>query len=559
MRWISARWVDLVWLFVIGFASSVWCLSAATKLGAVFDEPFYIKAGLKSWQTRSNKPLMRSGVMTLPTDVQTLPIYLWETFLGQDFDHVEELHTVLPLARGMNLVFWWLLLVYAMRLGRTFGGAWGGRLALVLVACDPNLLGHATLATTDIASVACFLVLVYHFWHGLGCDWKRRVLVPGLCYGLAVQAKASGMVYGMEAMVVLGLWHLARAGTLIPPLGLGLRGKIAHLWHATYGLRKDLTISAIIGFVCVFVYTGSDWQAEPGFVKWAEELPEGPLRSVMDPLSRNLQIFTNAGEGLVFQIKHNVNGHGTYLLGEWYESATWQYFPVAVTMKVPLPIFALLAAVILIHRRNLFTPPAAIALLLFALSPTCRVQIGVRFMFPAMVLGYIALAAAIARGWASPDSRFVPRWFVAGVLAALAATSVWVWPHGISYFNQFWGGPSAGPRLLHDSNCDWGQGLPELREWMAAHKQKTIAVWYYGNDPAVNAPPFYRSHLSLLAHNGDPFLIRWVCGCEKLVAVSIGCLYGHDEMTLSHRQALDWARSQTPVGRTTFFVIYRVP
>jgi hypothetical protein len=559
MRWVSARRVDFLWLFAFAAASSAWCLTASTQLGATFDEPFYIKAGLATWRTGSNKPLMRSGVMTLPTDVQTLPIYLWEQFREQPFDPVEDLHTVLPLARGMNLAFWCLLLVYAMRLGRTFGGAWGGRLAVALCACDPNLLGHATLATTDIASTACLLVLVYHFWHGLGRAWKRRVLVPGLCYGLAIQAKASGMVFGMEAMLVLGVWRLARAGELSAPAGSGLRATLAHVWHAGYRLRKDLAWIALVGFAWVFVYTGSDWKPEPGFVRWAEGLPEGNLKSVMVPLSHNLTIFTNAGEGVLFQIKHNIGGHGTFLLGEWHDRATWQYFPVALSMKVPLSVFALLAAVLFIHRRHLLTPVAAIALLLFALSPTCRVQIGVRFMFPAITLAYVALAAAVARGWASPGSRFVPRWFVAALLAVMATTSVWVWPHGMSYFNRAWGGPPARPELLHDSNCDWGQGLPELRAWLDAHGEPGIAVWYYGNDPAVNRAPLRRAYLSHVPHGGDPARIRWLCGGERLLAVSVGCLHGHDDATAEHRAALAWVRTQTPVARTTFFVIYRVP
>src|SRR5205085_1266502 len=184
MRWLGGRWVDLVWLLVFGVASSAWCLTAAARLGATFDEPFYVKAGLVSWRTGSNKLLMRAGTMTLPVDVQTLPIYLWEQVRGQEFDPETELHTVLPLARATNLVFWWLLLAYAMRLGRTFGGAWGGRLAVALVACDPNLLGHAALATTDIALVACMMVLVYHFCHYYRPEagWKRRVLVRGLLY-----------------------------------------------------------------------------------------------------------------------------------------------------------------------------------------------------------------------------------------------------------------------------------------------------------------------------------------------------------------------------------------
>ena len=559
MRWVSARWVDLVWLLAFGIASSAWCLSASTQLGAVFDEPFYIQAGLESWRMGSNHPLLRSGVMTLPTDVQTFPIYVWERIRGQQFDAREELHTVLPWARAMSLGFWWLLLVFVMRLGRTFGGAWGGRLAVCLTACDPNLLGHASLATTDIASVACLLVLVYHFWHGLGCGWQRRVLVPGLCYGLAIEAKASGMVFGIEAMVVLGLWQLAHAGELGARAGSGLRGKFVHLWRATHRLRKDLVWIGLIGFACAFLYSGSDWQQSAGLVFWADELPDGNLKSVMAPLCHNLRIFPNAAEGLAYQVQHNIRGHGTFLIGEWYPKATEQYFPLALSMKVPVPVFALLIALLFACWRTILSPPAAIALLLFALSPTCRVQIGIRFMFPAMVLTYIAIGAAIARGWASPESRQVPRWLVAGLLVVLAATALWVWPHGISYFNQLWGGPAAGPRLLHDSNCDWGQGLPELKTWVDAHDQKSIAVWYAGNDPAVYAPPFRRVEVSYLPHGGTPEGIRWACAGEKLVAVSVGALHGHDDLCEAHRLALRWVRTEQPVDRTTFFEIYRVP
>lgn len=558
MRWVYGRNIDLVWLLTFGIASSAWCLTAAPRLGATFDEPFYVKAGLTSWRTGSNKLLMRAGTMTLPVDVQTLPVHLWERLRGYEFDPEADLHTVLPLARATNLVFWWLLLIYAMRLGRTFGGVWGGRLAVALPASDPNLLAHATLATTDIAIVACVLMLVYHFWHGQGRGGIRRVLVPGLCYGLAIQAKASGLIFGMEAMVVLGLWHLGQTGVLTPPANSRLSAKIAHLWHATYPLRKDLAGIAFIGLVFVFTYTGCDWGTEPTFVKWAEQLADGNLKRVMLPVSQNLTIFTNAGEGLLYQIKHNVRGHGTYFLGEWYPRATKPYFPVALTMKVPLAAFALLGAVLLIHPRNLVTPVGVIALLLLALSPNYRVQIGVRFLFTMVVLGYISLAVAVARGWSSPGNRFVPRWFVAGILMAMAATAVWVWPHGLSYFNQLWGGPTAGPQLLHDSNTDWGQGLPELRDWSAERGHVPVAVWYYGMDPAVYRAPLRRAFLSHLPHDGTTRDIRRLCGDAQYLAVSVGCLHGNDNVTVPHRLAVDWVRTQTPIDRTTFFVIYRL-
>jgi hypothetical protein len=533
-------------------------VTAASRIGATFDEPFYIKAGLISWRTGSNKLLMRAGTMTLPVDVQTLPIYLWEHYRGTLFDPEKDLHTVLPVARATNLVFWWLLLGYSLRLGHAFGGVWAGRLAVAFCASDPNLLAHATLATTDIAIVACVLVLVYHFWHGQNRGWIRRVLIPGCCYGLAIQAKASGLVFGMQAMLVLGLWHLGRSGTPRSPLPSSLCARIRTIWHATYPLRRDLVWITTIGLIVVFTYTGCDWSTEPTFIKWADQLPEGHLKEIMLPLSQSLSIFTNAGEGLLYQIKHNVRGHGTYFLGEWYPRATRPYFPVALTMKLPLAVLALVGATLLVHPRQLVNPIGAIALLLLVLSPTYRVQIGIRFMFTMIVLGYIALAIAIARGWSTSSTRALPRWFVAGILMSMVTTSLWVWPHGLAYFNQLWGGPSAGPELLHDSNTDWGQGLPELREWSAQRNHVPIAVWYYGTDPAVYRPPLQRAFLSHLPHNGTPNEIQQLCGKAQYLAVSIGCLHGNDRVTESHRLALDWVRTQIPIARTRFFWIYQL-
>src|SRR3954467_4173910 len=193
----SRRWVDAVWLLAFALASSAWCLTAAPRLSATFDETLYLNAGLTSWRTGSNKLLMSAGTMTLPVDVQTLPLYLWERQRGTPWDVTADMDTILPVARAATLPFWWLLLVYTMRLGRTFGGAWGGRLAVALIALEPNFLAHATLATTDIAVLACMMGLLYHAHHGTGRGWGRRILIPAAWFALATLAKASGMVFGI--------------------------------------------------------------------------------------------------------------------------------------------------------------------------------------------------------------------------------------------------------------------------------------------------------------------------------------------------------------------------
>jgi hypothetical protein len=552
----SRRWVDAVWLLAFGLASSAWCLAAAPRLSATFDEPLYVHYGLNAWRTGSNKLLMTVGTMTLPVDVQTLPLHLWEHHRGNQFNHIEELDTILPVARAMNLVFWWLLLFYLMRLGRTFGGAWGGRLAVALVALDPNFLAHATLATTDIASVATMMGLIYHTYHGLSRGWVRRVLVPAVWFAVATAAKASGMVFGIQVIFLLGMYHLYRTGALAGPPGSSLWGKVVHIWHAGYRWRIDFWLTMTIGFALVFAYTGSDWGTERTFVEWAEQLPEGTLKSVMHPLSRNLQIFPNAGEAILQQVKHNIRGHGTYLLGEWYPRATWKYFPIALTMKVPEPVIALLLAALMLHPRRLWGPLGLIAVVLLAFSVNCRVQIGIRFMFTLWAVTAVVLSAGIANAWRDGSKRAVPRGFVAFMLVALGVTSAWVWPNGLSYINQVWGGPREGYKLLHDSNTDWGQGLPELKAWHRANGEPPLALWYFGSDWNSARPPFRPVPLhALKVETGDD--VKKHVG-KGLLAVSASLLYGDPGMSPSWRAAGAWLRTQKPVGRTTTFFIFEL-
>jgi hypothetical protein len=370
------------------------------------------------------------------------------------------------------------------------------------------------------------------------------------------------MVFGVQAMLVIGLYHLARTGALTTPPGTSYRGKLARLWHATYPLRKDLVWTVLIGFAFVFAYVGSDWGTEPTFVEWAEKLPDGPLKEALVPVSHDLTIFPNAGEALIQQIKHNMRGHGTYLLGEWHQRAYWAYFPIALTMKTPLPALVLLLAVLVLRPRDLNTPLGWVALVLLAFSLNCRVQIGIRFMFTLMAVAYVAMAVAVARGWqerreGTAGWRVIPGWLVTALLATTAATAIWVWPNGLNYFNQLWGGPTTGYRYLHDSNSDWGQGLPELKAWYEAHGDgRPLAVWYFGTDPAALKPPF---HWVSLAHqpiaSGDD--VKAVAG-RGYLAVSVGMLHGNADATPACRVAVDWLRTQQPVARTTTFLIYDV-
>jgi hypothetical protein len=549
-----SHWFDAAWAVLVGLAASAWCATAWTAVGPTFDEPAHLNAGLVAWRTGSNKQLMTWGAMPLPIDVQTLPVYMLERWQGYPYKPYLQLDVLLPFARAASLPFFWVLLVYGLRWGRLLGGPWAGRLACALMAADPNLLGHAALATTDICLTASVLVATYHFYVGRDRGWKRRVLLPGLLYGVALTAKASALPYVPLLCGVLGLGRLWQAGQFTGAFTGGLWGRIQAVRYATVRLRWDICYMMGIGLVWAFAYTGCDWGVEPTFVEWAEKLPAGALKDWMLPVSEQLTIFPNAGEGLIQQVKHNFRGHGgALLLGTYHPKPIWYYFPVALTVKLPDATLALLAAVLLLRPRGLLTPAGLVALFLLAFSANTRVQIGVRIVFPLVCFLYVALAAAVCR----PGSNLLLRGLACLAVAANAAAAAAVWPDGVRYTNQLRGGTAAGDRQLADSNYDWGQGVPELHEWWRTHGNPPTRVWYYGGDTASMLPPFGALNVSTLADRSPAAVTEKVGGC--LFAVNVAILRACPDRRPDTLAVIDWLNGLDPVGRTGLFAVYKLP
>lgn len=555
MRWQSR--VDWLWFFGWGLISSAWCLGAAAQLGATFDEPIYVSRGLSGWRNQSHKGLLVLGTMPLPIDVQTLPLYLWETCSGVPLDPVGDLPQLLFYARAMTMVFWWLLLLYARLAGRQLAGPWGGRLAVALLACEPNLLAHAALATTDIAITACMLALLYHFRQGREAGWLWRVAVPGVWLALALLAKASALVYGPICMVVVEIERLARAGAFACPAGTHWMARLQHVWQVGRAGRGDLTKIGLIGVALTFLYCGCDWQTQPSFVQWAKDLPDGTAATCARWFATHLCIFSNAGEGIVRQIKHNLHGHGTYILGHVHDRALWYYFPVLLTIKLTVPLLLAPLAIGSARARALANWACVAAATLLVFSLNFRVQIGIRLVLPLVALAIVGLSAACVQACRGPIRSWQRRLLLGGAMAALAlnaTVAARVWPHGLGYVNEFWGGQEEGYRLVSDSNYDWGQGLPELCAWQQAHGEAELDLWYFGSDPLVNRMQIHHVPLHAIHVENAGDVVAQTR--SRYFAVSLTLLYGQPTSEESQRCAAAFLRSCPPASRTSTFMIY---
>jgi hypothetical protein len=200
----------------------------------------------------------------------------------------------------------------------------------------------------------------------------------------------------------------------------------------------------------------------------------------------------------------------------------------------------------------------ALALLLFSL--VCRVQIGIRLMLPLMTLAAVGLAVAVTQAW-QQSPLGVRRRLLAAIAVVGVAWMGWaafqVWPQGLCYTNELWGGTTEGYRRLSDSNYDWGQGLKDLARWQRRHRATDFDVLYFGTDTALARLPMHSVAVEELAGKEVDDFPRALQG--RTFAVSTTILYGSVSELPQLKPLVTCLRQQRPADRTSTFFIYRFP
>lgn len=514
---------DGLLLAIVALLSSVWIVTASRQVGATFDEPFYLEGGLDYWRHGHFGMLLAAGTMPLPAHLQTLPIHISEWRSGQQLSVERDLGAMLQLARPVTIVFWVLLLVSVMRLGRLFGGEWAGRTAVLLVAIEPNFLAHAGLATTDIALAACFAAFCADFLGRRAQPAAWRIGLPALWFGLAITTKVSALALLPYAVVIAMM-------------------REEHDRTTRWRLAVDTAIIAMAGFVFAILYCGSGGQT------WlAGTLSRMPADHWLRPLVAwvgALPVFPNALYAIWFQLAHNQSGQAVFLAGHADTRALWYYVPVLLTIKLTVSMLAmvLIACALPISRARTLIVAAAF---LIATMIVFQVQTGIRFLLPllAVLIGW--LAARLAPLYAAAGQQV--RLAMAALMVAIAIESMFVWPDALRYVNPFWGGAREGYRVVSDSNYDWGQGLPALAEWHRANNAP-LSVWYFGTDTRY-------PEITRINPRTSDFDVRSLDG--RLLAVSASLLYGgYLESPGRGRDLIQRLRQSTPIARTSTFFIY---
>jgi hypothetical protein len=111
-------------------------------------------------------------------------------------------------------------------------------------------------------------------------------------------------------------------------------------------------------------------------------------------------------------------------------------------------------------------------------------------------------------------------------------SSLWFYPHNLSYFNEIVGGPSNGWKHLVHSNVDWGQDLLYLQQWVDTHPEAVpLSIGYFGCvKPALAGLSQFGSAAKGALESEKGLKAGWYAVSANLLAGFVHAEYGRDTL-----------------------------
>ena len=125
-------------------------------------------------------------------------------------------------------------------------------------------------------------------------------------------------------------------------------------------------------------------------------------------------------------------------------------------------------------------PLAGVAVFSAALFAS-HLDIGFRYALPILPLVAIVAAVGAMTFWKSNDARPWSRGVVAIAIILSIGFPLSYYPNFLTFVSEYGPGRDRNYEVFVDSSLDWGQGLVQLRDFLAADGNPLILLSYFGS------------------------------------------------------------------------------
>jgi hypothetical protein len=502
----------LLLLISVGRVADTWKIFTPT-----YDEPLHIAGGM-AWLDQGIYPYDQKHP-PLARVADALGLYLDGYHSEGHRDIQVEGNAILnqraaprraiALARAGVVPFLILAVLVVFAWARTLGGQTAGLLAVVAFTALPPVLAHSGLATTDAAAMATTATALYALVRWLEHPGRARTISMGAAVGLAVLAKMSALVFlPVAAAAIVAYWLSGNSRSATP---------------------KARAAAAAALIACFTVWSGYRFSTGPVHPIVAR-LPT-PLRRLCCPAPEFAQ-------GLIQLRRANAEGRRSYLLGKRSFRGRWDFFPVALGVKTPLPFLLLaglggLGLAGLSRANRLAAAPMIAAAAVLVSAMPANLNIGLRHILPIYPMLAVCAGVGIDSLWKRLEHRTVGRLVAAGLTGWLILDSITAHPDYLAYFNQLAG--RHPEQVLVDSDLDWGQDLGRMVDTLRARKIQHVWITYHGTVDLTTQglPPF-------TVLKPDSVVTGWIAA--SIYKIQLG----------EHGEGLNgfaWLRQYAPIAR----------
>jgi hypothetical protein len=457
------------------------------RTSVTYDEKVFILAGYRYWKCSDFSinpahPPLSKLVAAFPLRTKALvdaapgcgaqvPTTYGGYLQAAQFLIANGIDSVVIPARWAEVCFSLLLAATMLVAVRRMFGWREALVALALLAFEPVLIAHGSIATTDMPLASTFFIAVFVFY--LFCEKPTvlRALGLGFAIGAALACKHPALpaMSLLCALLPVSVW-LARGEA--SARSVKLRTQLLHT-------ASGFAVALLLGWICLWGTYRFHYYALPNARQETmpfETLPAATfgLAARLEPVVGWMRAAHAFPESYLYglaDILQENSSNPMVLFGKTYSHGSWFYFPIAFTIKTSLPLLLLLCIGLFsasLYRRR----PKEMAFLLipafgyFAFAMASGLDIGIRHVLPAYPF-FIAIAAA---GACELMRRFPIAWTaIVALLTFGAIDSARTLPNDMAFSNELWGGTNNTYKFLSDSNVDWGQNLKQVRTYIDAH------------------------------------------------------------------------------------------
>ena len=437
--------------------------------------PILLSAPECDWKSYSPRPQDRSewSIGTAFINANTPEKIYWITFLSRC--------SLIPI---ILLGSW-----FGYRFACEIYGQAAGIIFLTLWTFSPLVLAWGATICPDVCATSLGIIGVYTFWYWLKTPTWKKVVTAGICLGLLPLSK-------MTWIVAFPLWVLIWLVWVLPSY---MKRNIS----VTIPCWKQLVTILLIGIYMInmgYLFDGSfrqlkDYKFISHSLTGREINDKSPTVVTGNRFEKSLLGYVPVplpGEfvqGIDTQKLDFERGIESYLRGEYSQHGWWYYYAYTVLIKEPLGtlclgLLAIIVTILLSQynaswRDEMVIILPGLVLFIFVSSQT-GFSLHPRYITPALPFAYIWISKL---GQSFSKKRYVLSTITTVLLIWMVGSSLYHFPHSMSYFNELIGGPKNGPKYMLGSNVDWGQNSFFLQKWYNNHPEaRPIRIAYTSSE-----------------------------------------------------------------------------